>query len=416
MKYLSLAAGILLSSASFADNIAIVNAKAVTLGQLGTLEQATILIKDGVIERVSAQAIAPKGYTIVDAKGQYVTPGFVGTTVNWGTVEVDAESSSVDSYSELAGPSMRIANAVNADSTRLPTASRWGFSRAIIAPGQGDHIFAGQGAEIKTIGFDAIQQSSVGQFVNVESAHLAEGSRGVLWVALERALVDAKHYAKNPRDRYANASGYSLSLDSLEALQSVINGQEPLIFDANRAGDLLKVIEFSQQHNLKAIIRGGAEAWRVADQLAQANIGVVINPVANLPGDFNLIGARLENAALLEKAGVKMAFSMSDTYTGQNLTQVAGNAVANGLSWNAAIRALTTYPAAMFDLEYSATLTDGAHADVVIWSGDPLELNSAPTYALINGMPIELATRGEKLANRYLMRKPGEAASYVKTK
>ena len=201
-----------------------------------------------------------------------------------------------------------------------------------------------------------------------------------MWVELERAITDAKHYAANPRDRYQNAAAYSLSLDSLEALQPALRGEQLVVFDADRMSDIHQVIDFASKHNLRVAIRGGAEAWRVADELAAADIPVILDPYLNLPYNFDQRGARLDNAALLDEAGVDIAITNGEPYTGQTLTQAAGLAVAHGLNWNSAIDALTTNVAEIFGGQYQAKLANGQIADLVVWSGDPLEVSSYVRY------------------------------------
>jgi imidazolonepropionase-like amidohydrolase len=399
----TLLATALLTSTAFAGEYAIINAKAVTQSGDGIINNATIVISGDEIVSVGLSGNIPDNAVVIDAQGQYVTPGFIGAAVNWGSVEVDAESSTVDSYSDMSGAATSMAYAINPDSTRLDLASRWGFTRAVVAPGGGNRIFQGQAATIKTEGQRLVTESDVAQFVDVQNwgVQLSGGTRAALWVELERAITDAKHYAANPRDRYQNASAYSLSLDSLEALQPALRGEQLVVFDADRMSDIHQVIDFASKHNLRAAIRGGAEAWRVADELAAAGIPVILDPYLNLPYNFDQRGARLDNAALLDEAGVDIVITNGEPYTGQTLTQAAGLAVAHGLSWNSAIDALTTNVAEVFGGQYQAKLANGQIADLVVWSGDPLEVTSAPTFVMIDGEPVELSTREEALARRY---------------
>lgn len=399
----TLLATALMTSTAFAGEYAIINAKAVTQSGDGIINNATIVISGDEIVSVGLSGNIPDNAVVIDAKGQYVTPGFIGAGVNWGSVEVDAESSTVDSYSDLSGAATSMAYAINPDSTRLDLASRWGFTRAVVAPGGGNRIFQGQAATIKTEGRRLVTEADVAQFVDVQNwgVQLSGGTRAALWVELERAITDAKHYAANPRDRYQNAAAYSMSLDSLEALQPALRGEQLVVFDADRMSDIHQVIDFASKHNLRVAIRGGAEAWRVADELAAADIPVILDPYLNLPYNFDQRGARLDNAALLDEAGVDIAITNGEPYTGQTLTQAAGLAVAHGLNWNSAIDALTTNVAEIFGGQYQAKLANGQIADLVVWSGDPLEVTSAPTFVMIDGEPVELNTREEALARRY---------------
>ncbi len=400
----TLAMAILAASPAFSDDIAITNAKVVTQTSQGTLQGATIIIRDDQIVAIGNNIKIPSGIEhTIDANGHYVTPGLVGAAVNWGSLEIDAEDSTVDTYSTLSGAATSMQYAINPDSTRLDLASRWGFTRAVVAPGGGDRLFAGQAANITTAGDQLVKEADVAQFVNVEGhgKDVAGGTRAALWVELERAITDTKHFIANPRDRYRNSAAYSMSLDSLAAFAKVLNGDVPMVFDANRKSDIRQVLKFADEHKIKAVIRGGAGAWRIADEIARAGVPVIVDPYLNLPYSFDQRGARLENAGLLEAAGVKVLITNGEPYTGQVITQAAGVAVAYGLSWEGAIDALTTNVVDVFGGEYSATIAEGEVADIVIWSGDPLELSTAPITVISDGKLIDLSTREQALAKRY---------------
>ena len=152
-----------------------------------------------------------------------------------------------------------------------------------------------------------------------------------------------------------------------------------------------------------AIINGGAEAWMVADDIAAAGIAVLVNATANLPGNFDRLNARLENPAMLAEAGVKFAIADEQTHNARNITQAAGNAVANGLDWSAALRAITLTPAEIFGVgSLTGSLETGKAADVVVWPGDPLELTNFPDQVFINGVRVPMQSRQTLLRDRYL--------------
>jgi len=187
------------------------------------------------------------------------------------------------------------------------------------------------------------------------------------------------------------------------------------VFDADRAADILQAVEFAAGHGIRAVISGGAEAWMVADRLAEAGVPVVLDPLLNLPADFDSVGARLDNAAILHAAGVLVAFTGSDTHNARRLRQLAGNAVAAGLPYEAGLAALTVNPATIFEPgDYSGTLEPGSRADLVVWSGDPLEVTSAADQVVIDGVPIEMVSRQTLLLERYLEAAPAAPRAYVK--
>ncbi|MCW5581648.1 MAG: amidohydrolase family protein, partial [Luteimonas sp.] len=160
---------------------------------------------------------------------------------------------------------------------------------------------------------------------------------------------------------------------------------------------------------LRVVLVGGAEAWRAASELAAADIPVVLDPLDALPADYDRIGARHDNAALLHRAGVTIAFTASaqGIYTswnaGPSLRLAAGIAAAHGLPDEVALAAITHAPARIWGLDPRiGTLTAGADADLVLWDGDPLEPASAPAAAFVAGREVSLRTRQTLLRDRYL--------------
>lgn len=177
----------------------------------------------------------------------------------------------------------------------------------------------------------------------------------------------------------------------------------------DRAADISRAIAFARGNGFQPVIVGGAESWLVADELAAARAAVILDPLVNLPASFDTLGARLDNAALLHRAGVLIAFSMSygtavpsATFEARKVRQLAGNAVAQGLDWSAALAALTVNPARIFGLDDSrGTLAVGKVADLVLWSGDPLEVTSAADQVWIDGRAVEMRSRQTRLRDRY---------------
>src|SRR5690606_33966203 len=135
-----------------------------------------------------------------------------------------------------------------------------------------------------------------------------------------------------------------LSRLDLEALVPVARRQLPLAVHADRAADILAAIRFAQELGIDLVLLGAAEGWLVADEIARARVPVVINPSQNLPA-FDRLGATLANAARLHAAGVTVAFATFEAHNSRNLKQAAGNAVAYGMPYEEALRAITPYPA-----------------------------------------------------------------------
>ena len=194
-----------------------------------------------------------------------------------------------------------------------------------------------------------------------------------------------------------------MSRPDLEALLPVLDGRIPLVAHVHRASDIDAALDLADEFGLRLVVSGGAEAWLVAARLAAANVPVILNPLDNLPKQFESLGATLSNAARLHEAGVLIAFSTEESHNARNMKQLAGNAVANGLPYEAALAAITVNPARIFGLDKTmGSLAPGKDADIVIWDADPLELNAFATHVFIAGREIPMVSRSTLLRDRYL--------------
>jgi imidazolonepropionase-like amidohydrolase len=190
------------------------------------------------------------------------------------------------------------------------------------------------------------------------------------------------------------------------ALQALLDGTTPLLVRAHRARDISTALDLAAEYELDLIVLGGAEAWMVADDLAAADAGVILDSLANLPSTFDQLNARLDAASLLSEAGVRFAIGgdgASQNHNARNITQAAGIAVANGLAWDQALRALTLSTAEMFGVaDRIGSLEAGKRANLVIWNDDPLELTSYPEQVYIGGEAVPMESRQTLLRDRYL--------------
>jgi imidazolonepropionase-like amidohydrolase len=178
-----------------------------------------------------------------------------------------------------------------------------------------------------------------------------------------------------------------------------------VVFQVNRAADIRQVLAFSRKHGIKPVIAGGTEAWLVATELKAANVPVLVNALDNLPSSFDSLGSTLENAARLHRAGVSVGFTQGGdgTHNARKIRQVAGNAVANGLPWEAGLAGLTAVPAQVFGLSAQrGRIEVGKVADLVLWSGDPLEVNTVAEQVWFAGKPAAMRSRQTELRDRYL--------------
>jgi imidazolonepropionase-like amidohydrolase len=383
-----------------------------TVGPAGTLQGGTVVIEDGIITAVGIDVRVPEDATIIDAGGAPVTPGLMNAFSYLGLMEVSGERSTVDvaNRNEQFSAAFDVSYGLNPESVLIPVTRVKGITRTVSAPDAGDNIFAGQGA-ILALGEDGAfsVKPRAAQFMALGSwgARLAGGARGATWVFLRQAFTDALYFRENRRDfRDGETRETVLPPIDLEALLPVLDGSVPLAVWVHRASDIRQVIALSEDFDLRIILLGAQEAWKIADEIAEAGIAVVADARDNLPSSFESLAANFENVPKLAAAGVKVAFMASGNelpHNARNVTQIAGIAAANGLPWNDALAALTRYPAEMWGIaDRYGTLEKGKAADVVVWSGDPLELASVPTRVFINGAAVDLNdTRQVLLRDRY---------------
>ncbi len=395
---------------AFAETVAIVGVTAHTNTQKGTLYDATVLIDGERILAVGTDVEIPEDARLIEATGSIVTPGFMNSASHLGLTEVSSVDSTSD-YSVEGGPlgaAFDVQYALNANSELVALARSDGLARAVSIPERAAVApFAGLGALLHLrSGPSILQQPRIGLFVEIggQTSDESGGSRSAQWVILRRALDEAGRLRRNSRSIPSRDSYFSRY--DLETLQEVSDGEMPLIIGADRESDIHQAIRLKQEYGIRIVLRGGAEAWLVADELAAASIPVVIDPSFNLPQYFDQLNVRDDSAAILQKAGVLISFKVSSIHTsydsGFTLREVAGIAVSNGLDYSAALKALTINAAETWQIsDHYGTLQAGKDADVVIWDGDPLEPSTLPVAIFVNGTQISQQTRQTRLRDRY---------------
>lgn len=416
---------IFLSVSAFSQTTAIVGGKIHTVGPAGTLENATIIVVDGRIQAVGAGLGIPDGAETIDASGKVITPGMFSPVGRLGLVEVGLSAGPVDS--EQRGDQFTagfdVADAYNRRSTLVAVNRIEGITRAAIVPspaypddaGNKGHVLSGLAAIVNLGDGNVLDRRGAAMVVTLgqSGSNFAGGTRAGAWLVFRNALDEAIDFRdhKNDFERRMRRE-YQHSLADLEALQSVIAGSTPVLVSIDRASDIEILIALSKEYGLKTIISGGAEAWMLAENIAAAGISVILAPSYNLPGNFDRINARRGAANILADAGVTIALadSESQTHNARNITQSAGNAVADGLGWDAALRAITLAPAEIYGVaDLVGSIEVGKAADVVIWPADPFELTTYPDQVLINGVTIPMISRQTLLRDRYMqtdMEKP----------
>lgn len=407
--FIAAAALALAAPAVSAQTVLIRDGKLVTNTPAGVIENGDVLIVDGRIAAVGETVTASRGVRVVEAGGRWVTPGLFAAMSETGLSEISGSGAPNDA-SVGGGPVSAAADAARAfdpSAAAIPVTRVEGVTRTAIAPSASATLFGGMGALVSLDGrADSVFRRQVFMRVALgeSGARRAGGSRAASWPTFEAALQEAREHPQRYR---SGQGGVILSEMDAAALKPFAEGRGLFLVAIDRAADIRELLRVARADpRLKFAIHGGAEAWRVADELAAARVPVILDPLANLPAQMERLGARLDNALLLHRAGVRIAFAPSpgavDAHQARLAPQLAGNAVANGLPWAAAFAAVTSAPAEIFGVGGElGRLEAGLLGDVVIWDGDPLEVMSAPTAVFVEGVETSLVTRQTRLRDRY---------------
>jgi imidazolonepropionase-like amidohydrolase len=395
-----------------AERVLIRDATVYTMATSGVLEHTDILIENGRIAALGA-GLAGADSLVIEAKGRPVTPGLFGGIGHLGLQEIGFEPSAEDYALRLDAmrPEFDVAAAFNPDSVAIAVNRIDGITFATISPAAlprgreeaGGSIVAGQAAVVALDGGTPLPPRALLIDLGGDSSGLAGSSRAGEFMLLRQALLEARSpaVALGHDERLLTPTGRQVLLEYLK-------GVGPVLFEVDRAADIRETLAFIRRENIpRAVIAGGAEAWRVARELAAAKIPVVLDPLENLPAGFDSLGATLENAARLNAAGVRIAFSFADPepHNIRKLRQGAGNAVAHGLPHAVALAALTRVPAEIFGVaEHVGSLEKGRPADLVLWSGDPLEVTTVAQHVFVAGRQQTMRSRQTDLRDRYLQR------------
>jgi imidazolonepropionase-like amidohydrolase len=418
------------------------------------IPNGTVIIRNGRIAGAGMNVPIPQDAQTIDARGKWVTPGIVAGFSRLGLSEVDLSGGLSDDRASKSpfNAAIDIAPGVDPNGSTIPVNRADGVTRAVVAPSTGKSIFAGQGAVIDLgADMDPITRARLFQFVELgeSGGETAGGSRPSAYILFRNALREAaelSRYApaisssgeprpdavrdqpivRNPNESREYGPGAQRSDDVLltrfdaAALVPVLRGRQYLLVHVERARDILNVLQLKREYPaLKPVIVGATEGWLVADQLAAARVPVIASALNDLPSSFEQIAATQSNVGRMRAAGVQVAIGMiddNDTRYMFNQRQYAGNLVAltevpgaSGVPWGEALAMITSRPAQMLGLGGEiGSLATGRRADVVVWSGDPLQVTSNVELVLIDGVQQSLETRQTKLRDRY--RDIGESA------
>jgi imidazolonepropionase-like amidohydrolase len=417
-----------------AQTFAIVNGTVALGDGSEPIPNGTVVIRNGRIVAAGGMRFRlPADAQVIDATGKWVTPGIVAGFSRLGLAEVDLTaagdegggatdtSGSADDTTQN-GPfnaAIDVVPALNPLNTTIAVNRADGVTRALVAPSAGRNIFAGQGAVIDTgADMDPVTAPRKFQFVELgqTGAEKAGGSRASSHILFRNALREAAELSRFARPiavRRQRSEDVLLTRFDAAALVPVLQGRQYLIVHVERASDILQVLALKQEFPaLKIVLVGAAEGWLVADRIARARVPVIASAVDDLPASFEQIAATQSNVGRMRLAGVEVSIGMIDDNDTRNLfmeRQYAGNLVglqkipgATGVSWGEALAMITSKPAQAIGMGGEiGSLAAGRRADVVIWSGDPLEGTSAAEQVYIDGVRQPLDTHQTRLLQRY---------------
>ena len=430
-----------------AETIAITNGIVAIGDGSEPFQGATVVIRDGRVVAAGPGARIPVDARIVDANGKWVTPGIVAGFSRLGLAEIDLGDRGADDTSAANGPfsaAIDVTPAINPLYTPIAVNRADGVTRALVAPSTARSIFAGQGAVIDTgADMSPVTRARAFQFVELgeTGADDAGGSRPSAHILFRNALREAaelRRFAdpvrsartgepderlepvvRDPNEARILGPGARRSEDVLltrfdaAALVPVLQGRQHLLVHVERASDILQVIDLKREfRSLRIVIVGASEGWLVADRIAASGIPVIASAVNDLPASFEQLAATQSNVGRMRAAGVRVSIGTINDDETRNVfreRQYAGNLVAltkipgaTGLSWGEALAAITSGPAEAIGMGGDfGSLAPGRRADVVIWSGDPLDPRSAAEAVFIDGVEQPLTNPQSRLRDRY---------------
>lgn len=403
-----LAAGLFASGAQ-AQTLAITNAQILTLGEMGDIPRGTVIVRDGRISAVGADVRVPAGMRVLDAKGQVLTPGLVETVSSLGLRDLVSLSASTGPQGERVSVAYEVVRDFNPNNPLVAEARLEGVTRAILAPaeqprgpaGAGSGPFAGQAGVVRL----ALDDASVTDGAAAVAVVIGSGGRGDDFAVLEGALQLARRgtLAADP------ASNYGLSQADLTRLARVARRERPLLVEVDRASDIRNVLDLAHRLDIRIVLSGAAEAWMLAEEIARAGIPVIVDGEANQAVmSYDSLNATYENAAILTRAGVLVAFKPGFSrilVLTRTPRLIAGRAARYGLEPHAALAAITLNPARIFGFaDRTGSVEVGKDADLVLWDGDPLETTTLAQAVLIRGVEQPMTAHNRALRDRYLPR------------
>ncbi|WP_033295754.1 amidohydrolase [Amycolatopsis jejuensis] len=384
------------------------------------IEGGTVLIEDGRITEVGTEADVdvPEDAELVDGSGSWVLPGFLDAHAHLGVHE-DGEGWSGNDTNEMTDPNgarFRAVDGIDPYEPGFDDALSGGVTSVVIKPGSGNPI-GGQTIGVKTWGRSILDMTFAEQ-VSVKSA-LGENPKRIygekkvtpstrLGVAaiLREAFTTARNYQAKRDHTLGEGKPFEVDLTN-ETLVKVLDGELYWDQHVHRADDMVTAIRLADEFGYRLVINHGTEGHLIADLLAERDVPVILGPLFTTKSKVELRNRSLRSAGILARAGVKLALTTDHPVVPINfLVYQAALAVKDGLDPETALKALTLHPAQMLGLDDRiGALAPGLDADVVLWSGDPLDVMNRAMRVFVRGREVyhfdESTGEGVPLDRRY---------------
>ena len=416
--------------------VAITGGKLLTVSH-GTIENGVLVIVDGKITAVgeASKVTVPSGATIVDAHGLTVYPGLIDPDTTLGLTEVGSDENSNDLVepSDEIMPHMHVADAFHAETELIPIARLNGITNAVVAPGTTDSV-AGQDIFIQLAGKNRaamILGRDIALAMNYGAEQRRRGGRGGgrgefpstrmgLITQLRQNFLDAQHYeaskeaaakkAEKPDAKDGDKGGEKPTERDLklEALLPYLHGQRPVVVGVSEGYDVESIMRVAQEFHLKVILNHLTHSQEVLDEIAAWKVPGIVGSIYDFPRANERFDAVFTLPAELAKRGVKIAISSADAggpggaHGVRNLPYAAGFAVAYGLPYDEALKAVTLNVAEMFGFgDKLGSLDVGKTANVVLANGDPLDVRTEVKQVYIEGVAQPMVSRQTRLRDEY---------------
>jgi len=386
----------------------------------GVIQNGTVIISKGKIAAVGSNIPIPAGAEVIDCKGQWIYPGMIDSNTQLGLSEVASDQRTRD-FEEVGDiiPQVRAITAVNPNSALIPVTRISGVTTVIASP-RGS-LISGTAALIDLHGYTPDQMFA--GFEGVVMTFPDAGRRGFFDRRTDEELkkdydkkLNKLNEAWDKAVQYHKIDSASKSkgityYPEMQALLPVVRGERALLIQANAAKDILNALKWVKDKKIKKVILTGvAEGWRVADEIAKANIPVLAGPVLDLPSrDYDRYDKAYANPGLMKKAGVKVALcTQEDRGNVRNLPYHAAFAAAYGMGREEALKSVTIVPAEIFGVaDRMGSIEVGKNATLFICDGDPFEMKTNIKQVFIDGWKIPMVSRQTELYDEFLKREPG---------